>query len=261
MSCVLVFPSLPFSLGKEEQVCATSSASLSTVIPLGAAEPVQEERAGCVPVLLPSSKAMAAAHSLTALGSRPSLCAPSGSWHTSLCSSLPPSLPPIDPLSHGTALCCRAIPTPWKYAAVKPLNQLEGTRSEVYLEKGCAVCEPALTHFSGTGGTGLPSIPPSLPSARGRLGRPTQTLRIRACSGEHVLSINKATERQKIISRNTKDFFFPPSKNSTSPFQTLINLEHSITISKHYPVPGSAGVSDNANVCWALFSLPNSLCQ
>lgn len=125
---------------------------------------------------------------------------------------LPSSLPPSDPLSHGTALCCRAIPTPWKYAAVKPLNQLEGTRSEVYLEKGCAVCEPALTHFSGTGGTGLPSIPPSLPSARGRLGRPTQTLRIRACSGEHVLSINKATERQKIISRNTKDFFFPPQR-------------------------------------------------
>lgn len=159
-----------------------------------------------------SSKAMAAAHSFAALGSRPSLCAPAGSWHASLCSSLPPSLPLSDPLSHGTALCCRAIPTPWKYAAVKPLNQLEGTRSEVYLEKGCAVCEPALTHFSGTGGTGLPSIPPSLPSARGRLGRPTQTLRIRACSGEHVLSINKATERQKIISRNTKDFFFPPQR-------------------------------------------------
>lgn len=174
-------------------------------------------------------------------------------------------LPPSDPLSHGTALCRRAIPTPWKYPAVKPLNQLEGTRSEVYLEKGSAVREPALTHFSGTGGTGLPSIPPSLPSARGRLGRPTQTLRIRACSGEHVLSINKATERQKIISRNTKDFFFffspPPSKNSTSPFQTLINPEHSITVSKHYPVPGSAGVGDNTGVCWVPFSLPDSLCQ
>lgn len=124
---------------------------------------------------------------------------------------LPSSLPASDPLSHGTALCCRAIPTPWKYPAVKPLNQLEGARSEVYLEKGSAVREPALTHFSGTGGTGLSSIPPSLPSARGRLGRPTQTLRIRACSGEHVLPINKATERQKIISRNTKGFFPPTS--------------------------------------------------
>lgn len=132
--------------------------------------------------------------------------------------SVPPFLPPSDPLSHGTALCCRTIPTPWKYPAVKPLNQLEGTRSEVYLEKGSAVCEPALTHFSGTGGTGLSSIPPSLPSARGRLGRPTQTLRIRACSGEHVLSINKATERQKIISRNTKDLSFPPLKEFHLPF-------------------------------------------
>lgn len=206
-------PVSPFPLERRKRVCATSSASLSTVIPLGAAEPIQEERAGCVLVLLPSSKAMAAARSLTALGSQPSLCAPAGSWHTSLCSSLPPS----DPLSHGTALCCRVIPTPWKYAAVKPLNQLEGTRSEVYLEKGSAVREPALTHFSGTGGTGLPSIPPSLPSARGRLGRPTQTLRIRACSGEHVLSINKATERQKIISRNTKDFFFFPRQRIPPP--------------------------------------------
>lgn len=58
----------PFSLGEEEKVCAASSASLSTEIPSGAAEPVQEQ-AGCVPVLLPSSKAMAAALSLTALGS------------------------------------------------------------------------------------------------------------------------------------------------------------------------------------------------
>lgn len=51
--------------------------------------------------------------------------------------SLP--LPPSDSPRRGAALCCRAIPTPWKYAAVEPLNQLKGARSEVYLEKGFAV--------------------------------------------------------------------------------------------------------------------------
>lgn len=87
------------------------------------------------------------------------------------------------------------IRTPWKYAAVEPLNQLEGACSEVYLEKGFAVRRASTDSFfrNCCFWRRCAPLPPSLPSARGRLGRPTQTLPIRACSGGHVLSINKTT--------------------------------------------------------------------
>lgn len=146
---------------------------------------------------LPFSKAVAAATSLSSPGSRASSIVHSLWILARVLPSLP--LPPSDSPRRGAVLRRRAIRMPWKYAAVEPLNQLEGARSEVYLEKGFAVRRASTDsffrncHFWRRCAPLPPSLHLSLPSARGRLWRPTQTLRIRACSGEHVLSINKTT--------------------------------------------------------------------